>query len=148
MNKRLVLMTVLFNRTQPLIRYVISDSLVMSEKPCPCGRPFALLSGIHGRLEDWLRFSSVSGGDVAVPPVIFHRVLDRVPARQWQVVQQSDRLRIHLSGVSTGYEDQKLSDELSQSLAAEGIVVPPIQVQRVQTIDRGVTGKARPFVSQ
>jgi len=37
-----LLITVLFKRTQPLIRYEMSDSVRLSPDPCPCGRPFVL----------------------------------------------------------------------------------------------------------
>ena len=44
-----VLVTVLFSRTMPLIRYEITDSVRMSPDPCPCGRPFHVLAEIRGR---------------------------------------------------------------------------------------------------
>jgi phenylacetate-CoA ligase len=45
-----VLLTVLFSRTQPLIRYEVTDRVSLSSRAhCLCGRPFALLEGIEGR---------------------------------------------------------------------------------------------------
>jgi phenylacetate-CoA ligase len=50
-----VLVTVLFSRTLPLIRYEMSDSVQpATEHACRCGRPYALISGIQGRQEDGL----------------------------------------------------------------------------------------------
>ncbi len=44
-----VLVTVLFSRTMPLIRYEMSDSMCPAASPyCPCGRPFALSMGCRG----------------------------------------------------------------------------------------------------
>jgi hypothetical protein len=49
-----LLVTSLFNRTQPLIRYELSDSVRLSPVSCPCGRPFALIDDIQGRMEEVL----------------------------------------------------------------------------------------------
>lgn len=58
-----VLVTVLFSRTLPLIRYEMSDSVRPAASPyCPCGRPFVLIDGVQGRVEDVLRFPATSGG--------------------------------------------------------------------------------------
>ena len=42
-----VLLTVLFNYTQPLIRYELTDSICMAATPCPCGYTFARIQGIR-----------------------------------------------------------------------------------------------------
>ena len=44
-----LLVTVLFSRTQPLIRYELTDRVRASTETCPDGRPFALLDSIAGR---------------------------------------------------------------------------------------------------
>jgi phenylacetate-CoA ligase len=109
-----VLVTVLFSRTMPLIRYEMSDSVRPATSPhCPCGRPFALIDGIQGREEDVLRFPAKAGGRVSVQPIVFHRVMDTVPAGGWQIVQGSDGLTVLLSGVGGGlrghYPDRRAS---------------------------------------
>jgi phenylacetate-coenzyme A ligase PaaK-like adenylate-forming protein len=137
-----LLITVLFGRTQPLIRYELSDSLRLADRPCPCGRPFTLVTGIQGRMEDILQFPAAAGGEVAVNPVVFDQVLDRVPAGEWQVVQERDGLSILLSGTPEGFSDENLAAELSRGLAAQGAVPPSIRVKHVPAIPRGATGKA------
>ncbi|CAH0129438.1 Phenylacetate-coenzyme A ligase [Arthrobacter sp. Bi83] len=47
-----LLVTVLFSRTLPLIRYEMSDTLRLGGRGCPCGRSFTLLQDIEGRVED------------------------------------------------------------------------------------------------
>src|SRR5207253_2555145 len=49
-----VLVTTLFSRTQPLIRYELNDSVRLSPDTCACGLPFAIVDGIQGRVEDTL----------------------------------------------------------------------------------------------
>jgi phenylacetate-coenzyme A ligase PaaK-like adenylate-forming protein len=138
-----LLITVLFNRTQPLIRYEISDSVQVAEKQgCPCGRPFTLISGIQGRMEDILHFTGETGGEVAIDPTVFDQVMDRVPAGEWQVVQEVEGLDILLSGAPEGFSDDKLVEDLRLALAAHGARVPAIRVRRVSAIPRSATGKA------
>lgn len=137
-----VLVTVLFSRTMPLIRYEMSDSVEPSERSCPCGRPFALIEGVQGRVEDVLRLPAASGGEVAVQPVVFHRVMDTVPASGWQVVQARDGLTVLLSGVREGFSDEALAGSLKRELADQGAAALPVEVRRVREIPKGAMGKA------
>jgi phenylacetate-coenzyme A ligase PaaK-like adenylate-forming protein len=137
-----LLITVLFGRTQPLIRYELSDSVRLSGKQCPCGRPFALIDAIQGRMEDILRFPAAAGGEVPIDPVVFDQVMDRLPGGEWQVVQETDGLNILLSGATQGYSDEGLVEELRRALAEAGAIVPPIRVLHVPAIPRSATGKA------
>ena len=59
-----VLVTTLFSRTQPLIRYELNDSVRQATDPCTCSLPFAVIDGIHGRVEDTLSLPSMTGGRV------------------------------------------------------------------------------------
>jgi phenylacetate-coenzyme A ligase PaaK-like adenylate-forming protein len=138
-----VLVTVLFSRTTPLIRYEMSDSVRPASSPnCPCGRLFALIDGIQGREEDVLRFPARSGGQVLVQPIVFHRVMDAVPAGGWQVVQGPEGLTVLLSGVREEFADAALIDSLRRELATQGVMVPPVKVRRVSNIPRTSVGKA------
>src|ERR671913_544161 len=138
-----VLVTVLFSRTIPLIRYEMSDSVRLSSSPhCPCGRPFALIDGIQGREEDVLHFPAKSGGQVSVQPIIFHRVMDAVPAGGWQVVQGTEGLTVLLSGVREDFADAALIDSLRRELEVQGVIVPPVKVRRVLNIPRTTVAKA------
>jgi len=51
-----VLVTNLTNYTQPVIRYRLTDSVVIHDKPCTCGRPLPVIE-VHGRTDEtiWLR---------------------------------------------------------------------------------------------
>jgi phenylacetate-CoA ligase len=138
-----VLVTVLFSRTMPLIRYEMSDSVRLASSPhCPCGRPFALINGIQGRAEDVLHFPATSGERVSVQPIVFHRVMDTVPAGGWQIVQEPEGLMVLLSGVREGFADDTLSDSLRRELEAQGAIVPQVNVRRVPSIPRTTVGKA------
>jgi phenylacetate-CoA ligase len=87
-----VLVTVLFSRTLPLIRYEMSDRVGVGRRGCPCGRSFALLTGIEGRQEDVLLLPGLQG-QVSIHPNVFHNVLDEATLAGWQVVQDTSGLR-------------------------------------------------------
>lgn len=137
-----LLLTVLFNHTQPLIRYELSDRVRLAPEIDGAGRPFRRLDGIEGRAEEILRFRSLTGGWVDVHPVLFHGLLDMVPASGWQVVQEPERLALLLSGADAGLDDVALAQGLHQKLAAQGVSVPPVDVRRVEAIPRNAAGKA------
>lgn len=137
-----LLLTVLFNRTQPLIRYELSDQVQFAGEPCPCGRSFALLSGVQGRAEEVLYWPDRSGSRRAVSPVVLHRALDAVPAGNWQVVAEPEGLRVLVSGAPATCTDAQIVASLHQALTASGILPPPVEVQRVAVLPRGRSGKA------
>ena len=137
-----LLITVLFNRTQPLIRYELSDSVRLASEPNTSTRPFARIDGVQGRTEDVLHFPAVAGGQIDVHPLTFHRVLDTVPASGWQVVQEANGLNVLVSDASARLVDASLVDALTQALVAQGVSIPPVTVQHVATIPKTAAGKA------
>src|SRR5262245_24010486 len=57
-----VLVTNLFNRTLPLIRYEFSDLVTRASGACSCGRPYARVTAIEGRREDYMVLRARDGG--------------------------------------------------------------------------------------
>ncbi|MHB1131031.1 MAG: phenylacetate--CoA ligase family protein [Chloroflexota bacterium] len=137
-----LLVTVLFNHTQPLIRYELSDSVRLAVEPCPCGRPFAVVDSIQGRVQDVIHLPASAGNAVTIQPGVFHALLDTVPASGWQVVQEREGLEVLLSGLPEGFVDAALVAGLERALAAQGVVVPLVRVRRVAAIPREPSGKA------
>lgn len=138
-----LLITTLFSRTQPLIRYELNDSVRLTSETCSCGRPFALLESVQGRMEDTLFLTAVTAGKVAVPPLVFNRVMDILPISGWQVIQEAnDSLTVLLSGVHDEFSDQMLIAQISQELTSQGVRVPQVTIQHVPTIPKTAAGKA------
>lgn len=138
-----LLVTTLFSHTQPLIRYELNDSVRLGTGTCPSGLPFAILESVQGRVEDTLRLPAALGDRIAVPPLVFNRVMDILPVSAWQIVQGADDgLTVLLSGVREGLVDTALSDSLREALTAQGVHRPAIQVQRVAVIPKTTSGKA------
>jgi len=137
-----LLLTVLFGRTQPLIRYELADMIQLSPAPCVCGRPFALIERIVARTDEFLELLNARGDMVPVHPIVFERVLDRVPAVAWQVVRDDAGLTIRFQDLADSVAAQTVVASVSAELAARGVVPPLIRVDRVSHIARGATGKA------
>ena len=137
-----LLVTPLYKRAQPLIRYVIEDRVRFSNEPCPCGRPFKLIDAIEGRAQEVLSFPKADGGEVSIHPLFFHTLLDLLPVSGWQVIQETDGLHILLAQVHGALDDDQIESQVQNALAAQEAVVPPTQVQRVEAIPQTIAGKA------
>ncbi|HET9224095.1 MAG TPA: hypothetical protein VFO07_16400 [Roseiflexaceae bacterium] len=137
-----LLVTTLFSRTQPLIRYELSDSVRISTEQHGCRLRFAVLESVQGRKEDALELPGKAGGRVTVQPLVFNRVMDIVPVSGWQVIQEADdSLTILVAGMRDGLTDTGLSDQLAQSLAQEHVRVPAIKIEHVAAIPKTAAGK-------
>jgi putative adenylate-forming enzyme len=138
-----ILVTTLFSRTQPLIRYELNDSIRVSTEPHNCGLPFVVLESVQGRIEDSLILPSLSGRNVIIRPLVINRIMDIVPVSGWQLIQQEDNgLVLLLSGARNGLTDQALVDQIRSSLAQEGAQAPYVRIQHVPEIPKTVSGKA------
>jgi phenylacetate-coenzyme A ligase PaaK-like adenylate-forming protein len=135
-----VLVTVLFSRTLPLIRYEMSDQLTLDEAMCSCGRPFFLMQNIEGRLEDFLMMSSDTGDSVSVSPNVFHRALEKFPLDGWQVVMRKDGLEIRVINKGIGLSDSIVSS-VREELERLRVTLPAIYIRTVDHLERGATGK-------
>ncbi|MEX1021165.1 MAG: AMP-binding protein [Litorilinea sp.] len=143
-----VLLTVLFNHAQPLIRYELSDRVRMSPLPCACGRGLALIDDIQGRREEILRFPGFGDHEIAVHPMVFYRILDATPVHGWQVIHTPDKLCLHLTGEPAKVDAPALIATVKQALAQLGAVPPPIEVEWSSSVARGTTGKAARIVKR
>lgn len=84
-----LLVTLLGNRSFPLIRYDIGDRGALSVETCRCGRPFPLLARVEGRQVEFLRNSS---GGYVTPAYVIHLigvVHNHGVIRRFQLVQES-----------------------------------------------------------
>ncbi|KLU60987.1 phenylacetate-coenzyme A ligase [Peptococcaceae bacterium CEB3] len=136
-----LLVTVLWKRAQPLIRYELDDSLRLSSVHCPCGRPFRLVKDIQGRVREILTFPTVTGGSVKVHPIVFENIMDTLPVNAYQVVQEADGLHLLLSGVHDALNEDELLAAVKKALTKQGAVMPKVEVQRVPSIPQAASGK-------
>ena len=137
-----VLVTVLYRLAQPLIRYEISDKVRVMDGMCACGRPYRRIESVQGRVEETLYLPDASGRAAVVDVSAFESVLDRVPATQWQVVQEQDSIEVLLAGLARDFPEHKIAAPIYAALQAQGLRAPELHVRRVDAIPRGATGKS------
>jgi phenylacetate-coenzyme A ligase PaaK-like adenylate-forming protein len=135
------LLTNLYNRAQPLIRYDVTDMLCRATAPCSCGRPFALVQAIGGRAEDMLHLPRNDGrGEVAVTPMVISLAIERFPGlREYAAEHDAAGIRLRLVVLEPA-DRRRMEAELPQRLRAElagqGAVPPPITLIFVAAIKR------------
>jgi phenylacetate-CoA ligase len=134
-----LLITNLFNRTQPLIRYELNDLVAFSPDPCPCGRPFPLLKSINGRSNDVLVMRASGGGTIKVQPLAVGGPMVGVPGlSEYRIVHEQGEL--HVKAVVNGADRSQTCDEIERRLATalteQGAQTPPIRVESVSEIPR------------
>ena len=137
-----LLVTNLFNHTQPLIRFEISDLVAFEPDPCPCGRTLARVRSLEGRAEEVLDV-----GGVTVHPMQFALVTADPDVREFQVVQEDDalRLRVALRNGSAG-APARLRQRLSARLHDLGVASCPVTVETVDSLERSPGGKLQMIV--
>ncbi|HET7725847.1 MAG TPA: hypothetical protein VFK54_00845 [Candidatus Limnocylindrales bacterium] len=129
-----LLVTVLYSRTQPLIRYELSDRVQRLDGLAP-DLPFALLGEIDGRSEDVLVLDGVS-----VHPNVFHAALEDLPVVGWQVIERSGALRVLLVRPTGMLPD--VGARITAELARVGAPGVPVTIETVDEIPRTAVGKA------
>ncbi len=134
-----LLLTNLFNRTQPLIRYELNDLLTVSPDPCPCGRPFPLLETVGGRSDDVLELPAAKGGTIKLHPVTLRSPLAGVGTlSEYRIVYGAGELRVEAVFATTDGQQacREIETGLGAALAKRGVQVPPILVESVAEIPR------------
>lgn len=140
-----LLVTVLFSRTLPLIRYELTDRVRLSDQQCSCGRAFRLIAAIEGRTDDIIELPGQDGGKVRIHPVVFHRVLDLLHAEAWQVRQEDLGLRVLIVSPHAPVDRATVVERIRDALRAAGTAPIDVLVEDVLSISAGAAGK-RPLV--
>ncbi len=133
-----VLLTNLYNHTQPLIRYELTDRL--TRHPASPGHGY-LRATVDGRADDTFRY-----GSTPVDPLAIRTVMVRTPAAlEYQVRQTSRGIDIDVVA-SAPVDHAALAAALAHSLRAAGLPDPQVRLRQVPDIARHPeTGKARRF---
>jgi phenylacetate-CoA ligase len=138
-----LLVTNLFNVTQPLIRFEITDLVAVEPEPCPCGRSLMRLRSLEGRAEDVLRL-----GGVAVHPLQFALVTADPDVREFQVVQQGEALRLRVALRDGAAEaPARLRARVGARLEELGVPRPTVEVETVEALERSPAGKLQVVVA-
>jgi phenylacetate-CoA ligase len=134
-----VLITNLYNLTQPVIRYELTDTFI--QQPDATGHGY-LRARVRGRNDEVLHYDTVD-----VHPVAIRSVMVTTPQVIDYQVRQT-RSGIDVFAVTTdGHELNGLVDRLHKALADGGLRHPSVTVRPVERLDRHpVSGKLRRFI--
>jgi phenylacetate-coenzyme A ligase PaaK-like adenylate-forming protein len=144
-----LLVTNLFNRTLPLIRYEVSDLAAMKLEPCACGLPFARLVNLAGRREEILELTAPDGRSVSVHPFVIETPLEEERAvRAFAIRRENGTLRIRVEpapGVDAAMLARRLEAAVRAALAPFGLEAADVKVEIVAgaALERTATGKRR-----
>jgi len=132
-----VLLTVLVNPVQPLIRYELTD--VMVEHPGPGAYRCVTVAG---RGDDPFRYA-----DIVVHPITFRAALNaRAAVIEYQVYQTERGARVDVV-TSGAFDPPTMAKELEAALRTAGVPDPAVTARPVASLDRNTaTGKFRRFV--
>jgi len=134
-----VLLTNLYNRIQPLIRYQLMDNFVRQPDAPDHGH---LRATVRGRADELLRYDGVD-----VHPLVVRSVMVRSPAiLDYQVRQTPRGIDVDTLAV-VPVDCAHLADQLSRALAEAGLHDPAVTVRLVDRLERlPDTGKVRRFL--
>ena len=136
-----LLLTNLFNLTQPLIRYDLVDAVTMSDEPCPCGCAHRRITSVNGRIDGAFEYES----GALVPRAAFEQTVLATPGVANFFVGKTQG-GVDLSVVTDGSCDlQRLRMELIDVLRRHGGPESDVVVQEVGSIDRLWSGKSKQF---
>ena len=102
-----LLLTNLYNYTQPLIRYQLYDEIVLEEKTCECGCPFPLIKSIAGRQEEFLWFKKPDGTTEYIHPIVIVEFF--VPGLEKLQVIQTEQNKLLMRVIIHGNREEVVS---------------------------------------
>lgn len=135
------IVTDLWRRVQPIIRYRLNDVLVLSSRRCACGSDFRVIERVEGRSDDVCEFESLAGKMRTVFPDVIRRAILLASAHieDFEAEQATDgTLRVWLEVTTVGdfaLVERAVRAELSDVAARHEL--RPLQIQ----IERGLPAR-------
>jgi phenylacetate-coenzyme A ligase PaaK-like adenylate-forming protein len=134
--------TNLYNHTQPLIRYELTDEATLIDEPCPCGSALRRIDDIQGRTDDVFTYP----GNAVVHPIVFRsRLGHERNIVEYQVRQTVNGADIDVRTVGT-VDTSALASAIERDLRDAGLRDPGVTIKIVESLDRQATGKLKRFV--
>lgn len=134
-------LTNLYNHAQPLIRYEVTDQVMIGPEPCSCGSAHRCIADIQGRLEDVFLYDGV-----AVHPEVFDARVGRERHIVEFQVQQTPRGAALLIRCDGAVDIDGLERGLGDDLRRLGIASAEVSVREVERIPRNPSGKIARYV--
>ncbi|MDO9491770.1 phenylacetate--CoA ligase family protein [Acetobacterium sp.] len=146
-----ILITNLYNYTQPFIRYEVTDRVVMHHEPCPCNNPSPWLT-LEGRTDDILTFYE-DGKIIKIPPLAIYATLKEIHGiiRFQLIAHGENQLELRITPGS-GDEPQSLFEaaqkKLSAFLASHGVTTAHISFSDLTPMQHPQSGKFKHIINK
>ncbi len=138
-----IYLTNLYNLTEPLIRFEITDGLTVLDDACPCGSAHRRITNLTGRADNVFEYEH----KVKVQPMAFRLEFhDLRHVVEYQVRQTRRGVTIRV--VTDQPEGlAQVRDLALHTLQRAGLVDPDVTVEPVAHLERQDSGKLRQFVA-
>jgi phenylacetate-CoA ligase len=145
-----LLVTNLFNRTLPLIRFEVSDVVAIDPRRCECGRTLPRLHAVQGRLDEVIHLPGADGDPVPVHPTQFSLIAADPAVREFQVVQRGTLivLRLALCDDAAPSTAGRVARAVAERRGALGVERPAAETETVAAIERTAAGKLKLVVTE
>lgn len=146
-----ILITNLYNYTQPFIRYEVTDRVVMHHEPCPCNNPSPWLT-LEGRTDDILTFYE-DGKIIKIPPLAIYATLKEIHGiiRFQLIAHGENQLELRITP-GIGDEPQSLFEEaqkkLSAFLTSHGVTTTRISFSDLTPVQHPQSGKFKHIINK
>jgi phenylacetate-CoA ligase len=133
-----IVITNLWNKAMPFIRYKIGDIGIPSDEQCECGRGLPVMEGLVGRTDDFL--TTVSG-NIVLPSEVVPLFFPFQEIDAFQIVQKQDTVVLKIvKGKKYSHKiDLQLINKFKEILGQE----MTIEVEHVPKIEKTQGGKQR-----
>ena len=113
-----VLITNLSNYIQPIIRYELTDRIILHKEKCNCGKDSNWLE-IEGRTDDTLEFEN----NTLISPMSFYKILTNIKEiTRFQLIQKShQKLELRLESLKKDIAFKQAKKELQEFLNSKNI---------------------------
>ena len=145
-----ILLTNLFNFTQPFIRYEVTDRVIMHREPCACGSSSTWLT-LEGRTDDVVSFT-VNGKKIRVAPLPIYVTLKEVhELRRFQLVaQEGNKIELRLEptdGTDMNTAFVKAKDALQAFLLTQQVTDTEISLSEEPPKQHDKSGKFKHIIN-
>lgn len=138
-----LLITNLWNKSTPFIRYENGDLVSLADKLCPCGSAFPLIASVKGRSADILTFES--GVSLSGPGLTL--IFGRLPIDGWQIAQIGlNEIEVRL--LSNSDIDQTIVSSIKRILNYHLKDKIQIEIKRVNKLNYTAGGKLKPILNE
>ena len=136
-----ILLTNLYNRTQPLIRYEITDAMTLMAGTCPCGCAHRRITDLAGRSETLFFYD----GDAVVHSIGIEGLFLSAPAVVGLQVTQTRRGADVAVIIDRDCNLESLRCGLIDLMARSGVADPQVTIRAVDALERLWSGKVQKF---